>query len=257
MTSSLKTALAVLCLAAASTGCKKEDPGQTPVEPMALVANYPVANAGEPITFHISNAVNGITGVRWNFGDGSAPENTYNISIDHTYTNVGEYTARADVFVNNETFTCTRNVKIEGQVEQRGTLTGARVTGYNNQTSLWDYEYSNSADRYPDIYLRVRVKRGNTYEVLLAKSAVKQNFAVNGSFMTFDNVPFLIDDMDLLEVSIMNDNTTESRVDNVIGSFVKTKTELVNLHSSSGGYSAFEWVSTDSYSVLDVTFAWN
>lgn len=251
----LKNTFVFLLIAAAGWGCKKtEDP--LPMAPdMVLTASSSNANAGQAIAFTIENPVDNIGSIQWDFGDGSASVNTNDLTRNHSYNAGGTYTVTAKVFNTSGTsVTLTQTVTITGQVYQNGQLAYARILAYNPNNDLWDHEYTGT-ERLPDLYLRVRARLGNDYQVLLAQSSTLQNFQVDGTPVPFAGVPFEIDALDLLELTLFNSNVGQGRPDNVIGTFSLSKAGLSAMHGPSP--TSREWTSIDGSSTLYVTFEWN
>lgn len=251
----LKKTLVCLLVVAAGWGCKKaEDPGPPPPD-MVLTASATNANAGQNISFNIENPVDNIGSIRWDFGDGSTPINTNDLSRTYSFYSAGTYTVTAQVFnTSGSSVTLSQTVTIAGQVYQNGKLTYARVQAYNANENLWDNEYTGT-ERLPDVYIRVRARQGNDYQVLLAQSSVLQNFQVNGNAIPFSEVPFGIDGLDLLEVTLFNNNVGQGRPDNVISTFSKSKAELKALYGQNP--SSLDWEAIDGLSTLYVTFIWD
>lgn len=251
----LRHALLLLVIAAAAGwGCKKTD-DPVPLAPdMVLTSSDSDAPAGQAIAFTIENPVDNIGSIQWNFGDGTTL-NGNAITQTHTYTTGGTYTVTAKVFnTSGSSITLTETVTITGQVYLNGKLTYARVEAYDGNNDLWDHEYTGT-ERLPDLYLRVRKRLGNDYQVLLAQSSVLQNFQVNGTALSFAEVPFSIDDLDLLEVSLINSNMGQGRPDNAIGTFTLSKAGLSAMHAPNP--TSMDWTSIDGNSTLYVTFSWN
>lgn len=251
----LKQSLCIFLVAATVWGCKKaEDPAPQPPA-MELTASSTNAPAGQAITFTVKNPVDNIGSIQWDFGDNTPTVTGNSFSQTHSFTTGGTYTVTARVFkTSGATLPLTVTVTITGQVYLNGKLTYARIDSYNSNNNLWDYEYTGT-DRLPDLYLRVRSRLGNDYQVLLAQSSVLQNFQVDGTPFSFSEVPFSIDGLDLLEVTLLNSNIGQGRPDNVITTFTLSKEGLSTMHGTAPV--SYTWTGIDGTSSLYVTFTWN
>lgn len=121
----------LLAVATIFCGCNKEDSNKT--EPMNLVVDFSIANVGDVVNFTVQNPIEGYTGVRWDMGDGSQPQNG-GTNRNYNYSAAGNYTVTATVFHNNESTQLTVDITIEGtgggeEPDTNGTDPGLRLTG--------------------------------------------------------------------------------------------------------------------------------
>ncbi len=204
--------------------CKKQDDNDDDnnTAAMSIYVDYPIANVNDRLTFDLYNKVQGISGVRWDMGDGRTPVSgqTY---YQYTYTTAGTYTVTATVFHENTSTELTRQVTIEGpNTNPQGAIRIKKIELIQFNQSVNDLEYNSGLpQRNPDIYFDINyVNQNGNYINLYFKSEVKTDNTSNRPTWILDNTFPLIyySDVERLQIGFSDDDSAEGSNDDYYGS---------------------------------------
>lgn len=216
------------------SGCNKEDD-------IFIEVNFPIANVGDGITFTVKNA-EGVTGVRWNMGDGSGSVNQ-NVIRYYVYNSPGTYTVTALVFSGQDSKEVTTTVTIEGnpinpnpQPNRKG-IRLKKVQIVQDDYGATDPEYDPTTPAYnPDLYFTVDLV-GSQSQVtnLYARSQVRYNIKLPTWTLDANFPVAYYEDYERIIIYFYDDDASEGSADDYSGQVDIYTSAIVSYESTKPG----------------------